>query len=310
MAGLFGYVPARVLVLPISLMDAYHKRLSDEGLGHASSVRRTAGRGATGGQTSQETVAHLAERFTAGSGRAQYLFEDPDRLRARPSYLLRAVLSDGRVTVVDLGCGTGAMSLGLLSALAATRRRRALPRFPLSVRMVLVDFAPKALDIYRRSLDDLRDELASQGIEVTSTNELQADLFSVDEDRARIRAAVDVAAVDADATIVLVGALSDALRQRADPLRDTPVNDLLLHLAAKDRAAVAVWVEPGGLHKAARTAMERLGAALATAVTLRTEPAEDGDTSFLVLDPLDLDAFVHEGTVFAKDLGNQAWFQP
>lgn len=153
-----------VCYLPTPLIEAYRKTLEDFGeLDEAKFGKHEPSR-LIGGVDEKSTRLHFAHRFEASSVRLQYLSIDPRGQLTPVSNDLLISLSEGRIAVLDVPCGTGASLLGLLSTLAALREATSLPTWPLTVYVCSGDVSPFALQLYEHVKSYAADWLERQAI--------------------------------------------------------------------------------------------------------------------------------------------------
>ena len=74
-----------------------------------------------GGQTQEEIFDHFAMRFGASCSRFGYVFLDPDENHDHIHHPLHQLFSMGRIAMVDIACGCGAMGLAAIAYLASLR---------------------------------------------------------------------------------------------------------------------------------------------------------------------------------------------
>jgi SAM-dependent methyltransferase len=300
------------MALPKLLSEAYHRRLADCGLPACSSKRRDMyeadSKGAVGGASEADAKRHLATRFATGAARATYLFSDPDNKQARPTAVARSLLTEGSVAVVDLACGAGATSLAILTSLVEERERGDLPRLPLNIRLLYVDFSPFSLDLVEASLSELMPAARQVGVHVNGRRE-DLDLFDPSKGRPRLSRLVHEEMTNDDAVLIMVGALSGSLRAKEEPL-DVFLSPLMQDLREAGRSAAAVWIEPGGENKDARKLIQRLNRRAERTSGIRRTGSADLEAVFHAVDGADPSLFAFQSRILATELCNDRWFQP
>ena len=166
-----GCIPAQlwehdVVHMPSAVAGIYTEYLKHLGLYNEALERAPDDAELEGGSSDEATMAHFTHRFAASAVRLEYLVLDPyDAFGEIPSDLL-VTLADGRIAVLDVPCGTGAGTLGLLGTLAELRAQQASASLPLTLHITAGDVASKALDIYEALLCRTAPWLRSQGIQV------------------------------------------------------------------------------------------------------------------------------------------------
>lgn len=149
------------LHVPPLLLDAYRKVLTARGWAP------TGRGGAVGGETVEEARDHFCSVFPASVCRHVAFVRDPlKRCLPIPEELALA-FSTGRLRVLDLVCGAGSASLGLLATVATLRESGALPCLPLSVAVRGADISTTSLQIFEQLVTETEPLLRSVGIEVT-----------------------------------------------------------------------------------------------------------------------------------------------
>lgn len=119
-----------------------------------------------GGATADDTQEHFCARFQVNACRQVALLTDPeDKLPGVPSEL-REVFSVGQLCVLDIACGAGAATLGLLCTLASMRAAGQVACLPLNVSVRAADISPSALALFRELTEQVLPELRGVGIEL------------------------------------------------------------------------------------------------------------------------------------------------
>src|SRR5262249_20646171 len=139
--------------------------------------------GVFGGAGAQETHEHFALRFGASSSRFGYVLLDPAENHDRIHHSLHQFFSVGRVAMIDLASGCGAMGLAALAYRASLGVSGKAPRLPLEVHFLGLDISQEALDVYSAMHQRLAPSLRSVGLDTHLTTS-QCDLrdwFAVGE---------------------------------------------------------------------------------------------------------------------------------
>lgn len=118
--------------------------------------------GTIGGKDLLETNKHFSERFLTSSARVQFVLLDPKTYFLEISKDLKSTFSSGRISVLDIPCGTGAGMLSLLSNLAELRQFSKVPRLPIFIDILGGDYSQSALNIYIKLLTNIKSELENQ----------------------------------------------------------------------------------------------------------------------------------------------------
>lgn len=158
------YRDATLHIAPMAA-DAYRAELNRSGL-FATARSGTSEKKIHGGPGDDDTRRHFAFRFTNGIGRIALVLLDPSRQLEPLSVDLVETFIAGRIALLDLACGCGATSLGLLATLAEMRRNKCIPTHPLDVSITAADISPLALELFERQMAALQPGLLAVGIAV------------------------------------------------------------------------------------------------------------------------------------------------
>lgn len=140
-----------VLYIPKRLAELYEEMLNKYGV-YKEALQDHRGKN-VGGVSDEETLKHFAGRYLASASRVEYLVLNPKHEFPEIQRDVLSLLSDGKINVLDIPCGTGAGILSLLITLAELRRNRRLPSTPLNIRISAGDISLKALEIYNDFLE-------------------------------------------------------------------------------------------------------------------------------------------------------------
>ena len=152
----------KLLLLPQPLKDAYHKTLKTRGL-LEDALEAPSSEGDIGGKSKDKTAWHFARRFSGSCARVELAILDPkDELGDASDYFLR-VFSGGRVSLLDIPCGSGAASATLLMVVAELRRLNIIPREPLEVFLTGGDKSDTARENACLIFNELRQSLTTKG---------------------------------------------------------------------------------------------------------------------------------------------------
>lgn len=156
-----------LLRLPSDLNASYVSHLTQLGLIDKSvdtSVKEV-----HGGQSESETHEHFACRFAVSAGRTEYSTLGPHADFSLISDAFLTTFSTGTVGLLDIPCGTGAMSAALVSTLTHLRRLSVIPKLPLTICICAGDCSEEALRIFNSLFEDLIEPAAREGIIVSRT---------------------------------------------------------------------------------------------------------------------------------------------
>lgn len=155
----------RMLQIPQCLINAYRKKLLELDLIDAALSEEPVSR-LIGGSGPEETLQHFAGRYGVSVCRVESLVIDPENAFLKIPEDLLTIFFDGRISILDAPCGTGAAGASILTTIAALRKARVIPKEPLTVLITGGDLSQTALDIYDEMIEDLKPPLGSVGITV------------------------------------------------------------------------------------------------------------------------------------------------
>ena len=137
----------------------------------------------TGGQDEERTHNAFVYRFCASVCRSGYLLLDNRRRLEPVSQQLLSQLTDGRLAILDVPCGSAAGILGLLSLIATLRKNGNIPQLPLCVEITAGDFSETARGLYEKMMQRAATWLADDGIYISWTSHEwdAADQYSTSE---------------------------------------------------------------------------------------------------------------------------------
>jgi hypothetical protein len=151
--------------LPREIVRIYRDRLEQSGLMELA-AQRDDKNPPVGGLTQELTDLHFAQQFDGSMARAQLVLLDPHNELGPSSDMLVKTLSGGRLVLVDIPCGAGAISCSFLSNIAQLREEGILPRLPLHVTVVGGELSEPARSYAVQLLDELIPKLKRQAITV------------------------------------------------------------------------------------------------------------------------------------------------
>lgn len=190
-----------------ALAGEYASRL--ERLGLTGIARQRDHHGEAGGEDAEATDRHFALQFVNSAGRAVYICIDALASLGDLTALINRFFSGGRIVLVEVPCGAGAGSLGLLSAIIEQRMAGLVPTLPLYVDIVGGDVSSRGLEHFELLLSHLTNASADSEIQLTSRMQLW-DASDIRSSSRFIDHAVEVGR-QADQVFLLVSNFSDAL---------------------------------------------------------------------------------------------------
>lgn len=123
--------------------------------------------GAIGGITIEEAQNHVINRFLNSAARMQYVCADPKDEQPDVRQMVFDQLGDGNIFLLDIGAGNGAGTLAILTFLCELRAHKAIPKLPLNVNILAVDYSPESLNYYAELQDKICPWLVEEGIHVS-----------------------------------------------------------------------------------------------------------------------------------------------
>jgi hypothetical protein len=154
-----------VLRLPSKIIVAYQAKLDQAGLMDLAG-QRDEKNPPVGGLTQEQTDLHFAQQFDGSVARAELVLLDPSGELGPSSDMLIKSLSGGKLVLVDIPCGAGAISCSFLSNVAQLREEGILPRIPLHVKIVAGELSDPARRYAREMIEQLKPSLQRQAIRV------------------------------------------------------------------------------------------------------------------------------------------------
>lgn len=231
---------ADCLCLPQLLTGKYKEVLARKGLLNCAQ-HDPSDEGPVGGITESDTQKHFATRFSTSVARAQLAVLDPKEQLAVTSDAFLEAFSGGKISLLDIPCGAGAVSSSLLSTICALRESGAVPRQPLFVKLVAGDLSPYALDYAAEMLSAINDRLVRQGIHVEPIFE-NWDVLDDRSTTALLYKWID-AAKECREHFVVVANFSGFL-QGNNQFRDAQPQLSEVFRWAEQRRSTVMWLEP------------------------------------------------------------------
>ncbi len=154
-----------LMSLPPQLVSNWKTLLENNGL--TEKARTQAPEGFEGGRSKEDTDNHLAWRFTGSSARVMLSMLDPKQDLHDIPDVFTQFFSGNRILLVDLPCGAGAASIGILSVYCELRKQGVIPRMPLEVVVVGGELSEFAQSYARDGLILLMEELEKQAIYIS-----------------------------------------------------------------------------------------------------------------------------------------------
>lgn len=291
-----------VLHIGNELASTYIARLGMEGL--AELARESDEIGETGGAGGEETDRHFALKFVNSAGRGVYVSTDPLGALGQVAGLVGQCFTGGELLLVDVPCGAGAGSLGLLSAIYEQRRAGTLPCMPMRVRVLGGDLSVRGREHFRYLVDQLAQGMGDHGIEI-SLDEMHWDCSSIISSSQFIDRAVALS-VDCEQVFLLVSNFSDALE---DNLMKEAFEHFLSQFAGRLSGLPnsVCWIEPAS--NRAKKMLPRFSSLVARLIGWFKPPASGSvaGTLYIAFDPVKSRDFGSGVSVLKADHGGMPW---
>lgn len=221
-----------------ALTGDYVRRLEAEGLLELARQRQHTGD--AGGAGRDESDRHFAYQFANSAGRVVYVCIDPGDHFEGVSAQIRQFFTDGRVLLLEVPCGSGGGTLGLLSALHEQRKAEIEPQLPVNIDILGADISVRAVEHFRALVESLSPSLKETGVEVV-LDAMEWDASDLRSSSRLIDRAIHIAS-DCDQVFLLVSNFSDAL---VDEELKVCFEHFLAQLSARVTEPYAIcWVEP------------------------------------------------------------------
>jgi hypothetical protein len=120
-----------------------------------------------GGEDVEEARQHFARKFVLSSARVQFVTLGHGSHFEPTSTDIRSFFQDGRMTVLDVACGSGGGLLGMLCTMAELRRTNKNACLPVYIHVIAADISPKGREINECMLKRVQAHLADTGISLT-----------------------------------------------------------------------------------------------------------------------------------------------
>ena len=229
-----------VLYLPEPLATAHKEFLLERGW--MSSYQPGLG-GGTGGQSAQEAQAHVINRFLNSAARMQFVCADPGDDQPEVRDMVFDQLGDGHIHLLDLAAGNGAGTLAMLALLCELRAHKTVPKLPLNITIVGVDYSAEALNFYADLLGKVSPWFESNGISINLSLALCDLTISGDFSEVFEAFLDDAKKQHAKRFLCVISAFSGAGKDGWEQMHDS-LKIAAAGLSHKNRSSSWLWVEP------------------------------------------------------------------
>ena len=229
------------VIMPAALSESYRQALTVRNLLEACCGPSPSDKVLIGGREADVAFSHFAHRFTTSSVRVQFVVLNPGRNFDPTSTDLLSFFHDGRVSILDLPCGSGGGLFGLLCTIAELRLQFSQARLPLDVHVHAADISPAAMEIHGDLLERVKPPLADVGIRLTQ--EYAEWDAREDYSTSRLMDAWLRRSDGCEAYLVFVSAFGGFAQDHL-PVVQTAIRDILVRFH-DDRQLLVAWIEPG-----------------------------------------------------------------
>lgn len=126
-------------------------------------VKNRGKKGSIGGHN-KEAVDHFISRFQNSALRISFVTINHKRDFDTISEWINTTFSIGKVKLLDLACGAGAGSLGLISTILSLRSLGQLDNLPLNIEILGADYSSKSLEYFEKVLSNFSKKLLGSSI--------------------------------------------------------------------------------------------------------------------------------------------------
>ncbi|RYF48473.1 MAG: hypothetical protein EOO38_10020 [Cytophagaceae bacterium] len=228
------------IVLPPALVDAYRSELISRELYDRALTRSAAT--SVGGATEEETDEHFTQMFVNSASRVLYALLSPCNTFNEASDTLIASLSYGNVGILDIPCGTGAMSATMIGLLIELRQSNVLPKLPLTLTVCAGDFSAPSRSVCLSLLDRLVDEASSVGITLRHSVH-HWDALDHQDTAALIDEWFSATETTADHLVTILNFSGEMHKADVFDKFSPSINNMLGRLYS--RKGAVIWLEPG-----------------------------------------------------------------
>jgi hypothetical protein len=152
----------QILKISNVFWDAYGKVLKELSLFERAQVDTPAG--IHGGKSIEDAHAHFVGRCSNSCSRLTYILESGDNKFKNIYTSIITTLSSDKVTIIDIGAGNGGGMHGMLSSLIFLRKHGHVPCLPLAINIIGADFSIESLNIYKKMILELSEDLKNTGV--------------------------------------------------------------------------------------------------------------------------------------------------
>lgn len=198
---------------------------------------------AIGGASLEEAKDHVINRFLNSAARMQYVCADPKDEQSDIRQMILDQLSDGHIFLLDIAAGNGAGTLAMLSLICELRLHKAVPKLPLNISILAVDYSVDALNFYAELQDKISPWLETHGMNVSLTLE-PCDLTITGEFSEALDAFFeDAKSKKVNRFLAVISAVSGIGKEKFEQIQDS-LKFAAASLSHSKRNSSWLWVEP------------------------------------------------------------------
>jgi hypothetical protein len=231
---------SKELHLPAPLVAAHKSFLEEQGWWAGY---KPGSAGGVGGESAQEAQMHVINRFLNSAARMQFVCGDPADEQPEVREMVLDQLGDGHVYLLDIAAGNGAGTLAMLSLLCELRANNKIPKLPLNVTILGVDYSPAALSYYAELLERIAPWLESTGIKISLSLSVCDLTISGDFSEALESFFDDAKKTGVKRFLCVISALTGAGKAGVEDMHDS-LKIAAAGLSHKKRSSSWLWVEP------------------------------------------------------------------
>lgn len=229
-----------VLYLPEPLASAHKEFLINNGLMDSYLPNQ---QGGVGGKATEDALEHFINRFLNSAARMQFVCSSPDDEQPEVREMVFDQLGDGQIFLLDLAAGNGAGTLAMLSLLCELRLQKAIPKLPVNITILGIDFSEDALSYYQEMIEKLKPWIATAGFELSLKTEV-CDLAVSGDFNEVLESFFDKAKQHkVNRFLCVISALSGAGKEGFEQMHDS-LKIAAAKLSHSKRNSSWLWVEP------------------------------------------------------------------
>lgn len=199
--------------------------------------------GSAGGQSAEDARDHVINRFLNSAARMQFVCAAPDDKQPEVRDMVFDQLGDGHIFLLDLAAGNGAGTLAILSLLCELRLQGNIPKLPLNVTILGIDFSVDALSYYIEIMEKIKPWLSTSGVSLFLNTKV-CDMALTGNFNEVLECFFEEArAKNVNRFLCVISALSGAGKDGLERMHDS-IKTAAVWLSSSQRSSSLLWVEP------------------------------------------------------------------